>query len=246
MPRRLTNPVPEIEGIDLDVRPESYWADRDPLSSIVQNIKGQNRREMARDFIAGGADAALGPIESSLLEDTLPAAERISLGRIHPSFMGGEYLPDYARGEVEIARLVLDSVTQDVFSVRARRTRPGARIRYRLVDEYESDFQLDPASSTRPLSLRELVHLLDFATAENRDNLGLPFPESILGWQRGWGEPVNAGFVAMESVFYPGLQEYYAHRLEAYADACNAEDFEEEEEEEEEEEPDEAGEGDVA
>jgi len=42
------------------------------------------------------------------------------LDLIHPSFMGGEYLPDYRRDEIEIARIELESTTSDVISVRAR------------------------------------------------------------------------------------------------------------------------------
>jgi hypothetical protein len=54
--------------------------------------------------------------------------------------MGGEYLPDYEQGEVEIARLVLASTTQDVYSVRARWV--GSVLRYHIVDEYETDWYL--------------------------------------------------------------------------------------------------------
>jgi hypothetical protein len=56
---------------------------------------------------------------------------------VHPHFMGGEYLPSYGRQEVEIARIELASTTSDVISLRARPT--GSRIRYRIVDEYESE-----------------------------------------------------------------------------------------------------------
>jgi len=45
---------------------------------------------------------------------------REGLGAIHPSFMGGEYLPGYRRNEVEIVRIELDSTTSDVISLRAR------------------------------------------------------------------------------------------------------------------------------
>jgi hypothetical protein len=227
MPRHLTTRVPEIAGIDLEFRPTSYWDDLDPLSSIVQNIKGQNRREMARDLIAGGLDAELGPIESDLLEDALPDAHRLALGQIAPSFMGGEYLPDYIPGEVEIARVVLESVTRDVYSLRVRRGRPGARLRYRLVDEYEATFVLNPASSRRPLSLRALVHLIDTAQSDAVETLGESFPEGFLAWQRENGERVDASFVSVESIHYPELGSYYRQRLDAYADALNAE-FEEE------------------
>ena len=49
-------------------------------------------------------------------------------------FMGGEYLPKLEKGEVEIARISLRSVTADQISARARRI--GAQIEYAIVDEY--------------------------------------------------------------------------------------------------------------
>ena len=57
-----------------------------------------------------------------------------ALGRIHPAFMGGEYLPDLSQDEVKIARITIASTTQDVTSVYARRGKN--RIHYRVVDEY--------------------------------------------------------------------------------------------------------------
>ena len=52
----------------------------------------------------------------SLTED-----ERNRFGAIHPSFMGGEYLPDCNPSETEIARVKLRSTTQDLISIRATR-----------------------------------------------------------------------------------------------------------------------------
>jgi hypothetical protein len=181
-----------------------------------------------RSLIAGGLDAELGPIDSELLEDALSDAQRTSLVRIAPSFMGGEYLPDYASGEVEIARVVLESVTRDVYSVRVRRGRPGARLRYRLVDEYESTFVVEPASSRQPLSLRALIYLIDTAQSDAVETLGASFPEGFLAWQRENGERVDASIVGVESAHYPELGSYYQQRLDAYADAMNA-DLEDEE-----------------
>jgi hypothetical protein len=140
MSNRATPVVPVVPGIDLDFRPTSYWADADPVSAIVRNIKGQNRRTLARDFIAGNVARSLAPIDEGLLEDTSDDALRTSLGHIHPSFMGGEYLPADRRHETEIARIVLDSATCDVISVRARIGRTGYRMRYRIVDEYDGTF----------------------------------------------------------------------------------------------------------
>ena len=82
---------------------------------------------------------------------------RLALGRLHPSFMGGEYLPDRRDTEVEIARINIDSTTSDVTSVYAKAGKD--RIRYRVVDEYNGDTLSEKRtrSSKRPLSLGELI-----------------------------------------------------------------------------------------
>src|SRR5262249_54329155 len=98
-------------------------------------------------------------LDEHLLADTLTEGTRRSLGRIHPSFMGGEYLPNYRQSEVEIARIELESTTSDVISLRARPL--GVRIKYRLVDEYSTEFQLPQQTSARPFSLAELIRFLD-------------------------------------------------------------------------------------
>jgi hypothetical protein len=73
--------------------------------------------------------------------------------------MGGEYLPNYRRQEVEIARIALASTTSDVISLRARPS--GSRIKYRVVDECATEFQLPRQTSRRPFCLRELIRFLD-------------------------------------------------------------------------------------
>jgi hypothetical protein len=81
--------------------------------------------------------------------------------------MGGEYLPNYGRQEVEIARIALASTTSDVISLRARPS--GLRIKYTLVDEYKTEFQLPQETSSRPFSLRELIRFLDSVEQEDAD-----------------------------------------------------------------------------
>ena len=231
MSKRSKHDVAEIDGVDLDFRPRSYWADADPISAIVQNIKGQNRREMARDFIAGDVPKAWGEIDPGLLDDTLSAERRVSLGQIDPSFMGGEYLPDYRRAEVEIARIVLQSATSDVYSLRARTGARGTRIRYRFVDEYESTFFLTPATSRRPLTMSQLIALIDTAESESVETLGHPFVESMAYWQFEGGASVQDAldFVSVESSVYPQLGDYYTRRLDAWADAYRREEADEDE-----------------
>ena len=99
-------------------RPLSYWEIPGSLFELVlRNVKGTKRREMIRDFNEQGRLDQLVPV---LTADELSDEDREGLGAIHPSFMGGEYLPGYRRNEVEIVRIELDSTTSDVISLRAR------------------------------------------------------------------------------------------------------------------------------
>jgi hypothetical protein len=205
---------------DLLYRPTSYWDHADPVAAIVGGIRGQNRREMARDFLSGGAPGWLGEIDAGLLEDVLDEPTRDALGASHPSWMGGEYLPGCLPGEVEIARIVLASVLQDVISIRARRRRGGRRILYRVVDEYaepgRTGWTCHPASSVLPLPMARLIELIDGAKNPDMDFGDLPLTEAIREFQEGEDPRMQLHFVAVESEFYPGLAEHYQLRGEAW------------------------------
>jgi hypothetical protein len=124
---------------------------------VIAAIKGERRRNAIRH--AFDADRVT-PLDEIYATPTLPDKHRLALGRLHPSFMGGEYLPDRRDTEVEIARINIDSTTSDVTSVYAR---PGKdRIYYRVVDEYQGDTLTErrTRSSKRPLSLGELIVFL--------------------------------------------------------------------------------------
>jgi hypothetical protein len=198
-------------GIDYQYRPESYWAAaNNPLEAALRNVKGRNRREMIRDYHEAGN---LEQLDDGLLADTVDAETRVSLGQIHPSFMGGEYLPDYGRSEVEIARIELDSTTNDVISLRARSS--GSRIKYRLVDEYASEFRLAQQTSTRPFSLAELIQFLD--SVERVDNFGEPSWGQfgfVLSWNQcnlecGSDLEILRDFTLVSSDYYPDLASHY-------------------------------------
>jgi hypothetical protein len=122
------------------------------LAAILRNVKGTNRRKRIRDYWATGK---LEHLDSALLKDDLDDHIRIRLGRIHLSFMGGEYLPANLPGEVEIARVALQSTTGDVTSLRAQPV-PGG-IHYRVVDEYAAVFELPILKSEKSLTLAEFV-----------------------------------------------------------------------------------------
>jgi hypothetical protein len=157
----------KVKGIRYGFRPKSYWEDLDPLTAILRNVTGENRRQMITDYWNAGRLEELDP---KLLADEPDDDVRKSLGRIHPSFMGGEYLPPYLTSEVEIARICLRSTTSDVISLRARPVTAG--IGYRVVDEYDAEFYLPIASSKEPLTLAELIQQFEDGELEGLDHPG--------------------------------------------------------------------------
>jgi hypothetical protein len=105
---------------------------RESPTTFDQILFGQQPPTLWKLFFAtsrggdGGDDPGLyesGRFEElfdDLLADTVDDETRKRLGCIHPTFMGGEYLPNYRRHEVEIARIELESTAVDVISLRAR------------------------------------------------------------------------------------------------------------------------------
>ena len=147
-----------FDFINYKHQPQSYWKNlNDPLNEILKNVTGTQRRAMITDYWNAGK---LEELDERLLADELDEQQRDSLGAIHPSFMGGEFLPPYLPLETEIARIELKSTTSDVISVRARPIGQD-KIAYRIVDEYESDETAIPATSSAPLTLLELIQMID-------------------------------------------------------------------------------------
>jgi hypothetical protein len=196
---------------DLDFRPASYWDHTGPVSAILSNIKGQNRRRMVSNFVTGRTPTRLSEIPSGFFEPSLDPSTRSQLGATHPSWLDGEYLPDYLPGEVEIARLVLDSTTQDVISFRARRRRGGRRIIYQVVDEYpeRGAWICRPASSVRPLTLGGIVQLIDTARSPDLIEFQGSLPDLFRDGQEGCEPDELEDFVTVESDIYLDLSEYY-------------------------------------
>ena len=139
---------------------------------------------------------------------------RQALGRIHPAFMGGEYLPDLTPNEVMIARITIASTTQDVTCVYARRGKN--RIHYRVVDEYDGETlsERNTRTSTRPLTLGELEAFFNGAWSIF-DVLEMNFGRRRLRP----GPRCSRFVVGVESQFYPQIGELYRRRIEAWAAA---------------------------
>ena len=198
--------------IDLSFRPDTYWPESRTPEQLLARIKGTVRRNAARRILAEQGFAGL---SAFLVRDELPADDLTQWGRIHPACMGGEYLLTARAGQVEIARVSLASVTGDVISIRAVR-RP-TRITYAVVDEYDSLYVPGVRWSRQPLTLGELIRLIDGTRSEWFAEGG--------GLVRGYwlrqcefdARPEEAvAFARIESAFYPDLAAYYRGVADAW------------------------------
>jgi len=200
--------MPDPKKYLMDYRPESYW---DCSQEGFTNIKGEMRRRALSGALAGGQ---LHLLPGSLLSDELSHEERFKMAAMHPSLMGGEFLPAYLAGELEIARVSLQSVTYDVISVRAQKLDDG-RISYRVVDEYESPFRCKPETSEKPLTMSELISLIDSVEGHSAgfgDACGLTDFYRDYNYDFGKSlQHLNAlvHFVRVYSMYYPELESWY-------------------------------------
>ena len=200
--------MPNEKDYQLDFRPATYW--EGPEEGFV-NIKGEMRR---RILDAAFEKGEFNSLPASVFSDELSDEERTLTSAIHPHFMGGEYLPGYLPGEVEIARVSLNSVTWDVISIRACRVEPG-RIAYRIADEYKNLFKCQPEVSKSPLTMKALISLIDSAEDHTDGGMrarGLTTRYRNLNYdciltQECLLEMLH--FVRVTSMFYPELEAWY-------------------------------------
>ncbi len=106
-----------FKNIDYGFRPESYDLPANLLQAILADVQGTARRAIIRHLEARGQ---LSDLPAAQLQQLLDGQRCDSSAAIHPTFMGGEYLPSFEKNEVEIARIELESTTADVISIRAK------------------------------------------------------------------------------------------------------------------------------
>jgi len=201
-------------GIDLDFRPNSYFWPTGLETHLLARIKGAERKAALKRLLDSGRPE---DVPDFLAKSALSDSERQALGRIHPAFMGGEYLPDLMRTETMIARITIASTTQDVTCVYARRGRN--RIHYRVVDEYEGATLSGKSTrtSTHPLSLRALESFFSSAWSLF-DVLDMNFGES--GYEE---DEMQAFVVDVGSSFYPELDSLVRERISNWGSARRSE-----------------------
>lgn len=200
----------DTAGIDLSYRPSSYFWLLGLEKHLLARIKGAERKASLQRLIDAGR---LNDIPDCLAQFALSGDERQMLGRIHPAFMGGEYLPNLLTNEVMVARVTIASTTQDVTCIYARRGKN--RIHYRVVDEYGGNTLSGRTTRTspRPLKLGDLVSFF-LGAWSIFDMLEMNFSDS------GYDLDELQGFiVSADSVFYPGFDALYRRRVREWAAA---------------------------
>jgi hypothetical protein len=198
----------ELGSIDLGFRPQSYFWPLGLETHLLSRIKGAERKAALKMLVDS---ERLEDIPDFLAQFKLSEDERGGLGRIHPAFMGGEYLPDLMSNEVMIARITIASTTQDVTCVYARGGR--SRINYRVVDEYGGDTLSgkNERTSNLPLTLDELETFFSGAWSI-LEVLDMNFGEN--GYDEG---DMQRFVVGIDSEFYPGLEKLYRARISEMA-----------------------------
>ena len=215
---------PHTQGIDLSYRPSSYFWAKEHGIALLSDIKGAQRRKLYEIALETDTDDLVPP---GLLQHALSHEDRQAQGRLHPTFMGGEYLPNCRPKEVEIARITIASTTQDVICVYARPV--GQRIHYRVVDEYCGDTLQGRGHRTsgQPLTLKQLT---DFFL-KNWDMiccLSANFESD--GYPR---EDVHGFIVDASSSFYAQFDDLIHARIDAWLDKFAPQEEEAEEENDE-------------
>lgn len=214
-----------------DYTPQRYGDFENPVQAILNGIKGELRREMAQDFIGAGdldpdeLQARLGTIDPAILGESIDPSFTRNLTAIHgPQWMGGETLPDLKAGELEIARVVVNSVLLDVYSLRARHH--DGQYHISLVDDNGGRYSVLPETWPTPLSLKQVIAILE--TAEMCEFMGRPTtpreaddPYLGLGrvegyWYQQWlaGDPLEdcTDFALVTSEVYPELVDWFWYR----------------------------------
>lgn len=185
-----------VSASSMAYRPRDYFGRYDMEAELMTRVKGTLRRKLLRKALESGK---LDQVPPAARESALDEVNRQMIGRIHPLYMGGEYLQKMKREEVEIARISIQSTTGDVVCLYARPV--GHRIAYRLADEYEGSSLDGPSARTsmRPLTMGAMMKFF-LASWNLFTCLDCNYDNDLRG---------KLNFFSAESEYYP----YFEHVL---------------------------------
>jgi hypothetical protein len=127
------------------------------------------------------------------------------------SFRPASYGAIEADDGIEIARIdLVGSVNGDIVQVLTHQVESGWQ--YQMKDTYETAFEVSPISSKEPLSLNELIGLID--TSESDYGTGYVVPVLDMNMENS-DEPAESlrDFLKVSSTLYPQLEQHYRERI---------------------------------
>lgn len=206
----------ECPDFDFEFRPD-YWAPANPMAVIMGNMVGElRRRSLEQAFREGdGAGLVLGHDDRG---NFLSDERRGQLVSLHPCFSGGEFLPPYLDGELEIGRLVLNTPTLDVIAIRV--LKESGRFCYRIVDEYgQRNFFHPPFTSVQPLTFGEFLGMVGSIQLHGAWR-SEAFLDQVLEMniREGIDPDSLKGFLTAKSYLYPQFGAWVAQRLHDWLD----------------------------
>jgi len=144
-----------------------------------------------------------------------PENDRV-MTAIDLSYRPESYWPDHDPPEegVVLASISVESVLGDTTWVTALAHESG--IRLRVHDDNDSDHPAQPETAPSPLSLGELIELMDNVSLGDEIAPGLVYGLLDYNSLVGTGNRGDTDFIAVTSEVYPGLSEHYDQRIEAW------------------------------
>lgn len=207
--------VSNKSDLNFEFRPDDYFDVAQAVSRPYASIKGEKRRQLAKrlhESTADPDDEFDDETRRFLFSESLSEEQRFQGGQLHPQLLGGEFLSDFGDQEVEIARVILDSTTADVFSIRAEAK--DGQITYRIASDYDESemppMRYEPTMSELPLTMGELIQLIDSVEFVGEEQLGRGLTSAMRDQNYdGHNAAELLNFVRVESEFYPELGAYY-------------------------------------
>jgi hypothetical protein len=194
-----------FSGIDYDDRPESYWQEgADPIDHALRTLGDAQRRKVIADLWREGK---LGEVLAEILAANLSPEEELGPHNLGPPDGSAGAKDDPRRflsGEVELLRVTIGVPALNRISLRARPAASG-RIAYRIVDDEERFYAPEPAFSDAPLTLGELIELLESVRPAGTVRRFLQFQV-----RQGMDPALAAATARVESALYPDVTRHFA------------------------------------
>ena len=80
--------MPDEKMYDMDFRPKTYWVYGEREQQMKATVLGDLRRQTAQEMLDGDR-----PYDPWYFEESITDEEKTIWTRVHPKFMGGEFLP---------------------------------------------------------------------------------------------------------------------------------------------------------